>query len=240
MDNPFNIEGSKELDGSYSRMVELLWICRDSQSSLIYRLEEIDPEKMKHDEKLAFWINVHNALVMHAFLVYGIPQNNLKRISLLLKAAYNVGGHTISVNMIQNSILDADCLVQDKTKFKGGDARKAFAIDNPEPRLCFALCSGSRSDPVCVPGSGSYKRRLHPHHLQDTEITEDPSAGLCPAGFAELIEDLMPNFLRKRVENHKHGKFWKRIEWIPHNFVFRYLLSKSWPSDIMPSYISIV
>ena len=31
MDNPFNIEGSKELDGSYSTMVEVLWICRDSQ-----------------------------------------------------------------------------------------------------------------------------------------------------------------------------------------------------------------
>ena len=71
---------------------------------------------MKHEEKLAFWINVHNALVMHvkntlvlqmwflfidsvplwadddqflyceqAFLAYGIPQNNVKRVYLLLK-----------------------------------------------------------------------------------------------------------------------------------------------------------
>ena len=33
--------------------------------SLICRLEEVDPRKMKHEEKLAFWINIHNALVMH-------------------------------------------------------------------------------------------------------------------------------------------------------------------------------
>lgn len=33
--------------------------------SLICRLEEVDLRKMKHEEKLAFWINIHNALVMH-------------------------------------------------------------------------------------------------------------------------------------------------------------------------------
>ena len=33
--------------------------------SLVSQLEEVDPRKMKHEEKLAFWINVHNALIMH-------------------------------------------------------------------------------------------------------------------------------------------------------------------------------
>lgn len=33
--------------------------------SLIRRLEKIDPREMKHDEQLSFWINIHNALVMH-------------------------------------------------------------------------------------------------------------------------------------------------------------------------------
>ncbi|BBH09461.1 Protein of unknown function D [Prunus dulcis] len=100
--------------------------------SLIYRLEE-------------------------AFLVYGIPQNNLKRVSLLLKAAYNVGGHAISVDMIQRSILGCRLprpgqwlrlLFSMKTKFKVGDARKAYSIEHPEPLLHFALCSGSHSDPA--------------------------------------------------------------------------------------------
>lgn len=33
--------------------------------SLVQRLEKVDPRKLKREEKLAFWINIHNALVMH-------------------------------------------------------------------------------------------------------------------------------------------------------------------------------
>lgn len=33
--------------------------------ALIKRLEKIDPTKMAHEEQLCFWINIHNALVMH-------------------------------------------------------------------------------------------------------------------------------------------------------------------------------
>ncbi|XP_068303468.1 uncharacterized protein [Pyrus communis] len=117
LDNPFHIEGLKEFSGPYSTMVEVPWIYRDSKKlgdikhllqhfrSLICRLEEVDPRKLKNDEKLAFWINVHNTLVMHAYLAYGVPQNNVKRVFLLLKAAYNIGGHTISADTMQSSIL---------------------------------------------------------------------------------------------------------------------------------------
>lgn len=37
--------------------------------SLIKRLEKIDPTKMAHEEQLCFWINIHNALVMHVCIV---------------------------------------------------------------------------------------------------------------------------------------------------------------------------
>ncbi|KAK9284756.1 hypothetical protein L1049_023933 [Liquidambar formosana] len=81
LDNPFHVEGLKEFSGPYSTMVEVPWIYRDSQKlgdiehllqnfrSLICRLEEVDPRKMKHEEKLAFWINIHNALVMHVLIL---------------------------------------------------------------------------------------------------------------------------------------------------------------------------
>ena len=42
-------------------------------------------------------------------------------------------------------------LFSSKTKFKVGDARKAYAIEHPEPLLHFALCSGSYSDPAVGP-----------------------------------------------------------------------------------------
>ncbi|XP_075478477.1 uncharacterized protein LOC142519367 isoform X2 [Primulina tabacum] len=85
LDNPFHVEGLKDFSGSYSTMVEVNCLHTNSQKlgdtecllqnfrSLISRLENIDPRKLAHEEKLAFWINVHNALVMHAFLAYDIP-----------------------------------------------------------------------------------------------------------------------------------------------------------------------
>ena len=85
----------------------------DTARSMVEQLEKVDPSQLTHDEKLAFWINVHNALLMHvmisqpicescklryflcillsyryysamqAYLAYGIPRNNLKRMTLL-------------------------------------------------------------------------------------------------------------------------------------------------------------
>ncbi|KAL5557204.1 hypothetical protein UlMin_039440 [Ulmus minor] len=265
LDNPFHVEGLKEFSGPYSTMVEVPWIYRDSQKlgdiedllqnfrSLISQLEEVDLRKLKHDEKLAFWINIHNALVMHAFLAYGIPQSNVKRVFLLLKAAYNIGGHTISADTIQSSILGCRMsrpgqwlrlLLSPRSKFKIGDERQAYVIDHPEPLLHFALCSGSHSDPAVrmytpkrvfqelEAAKEEYIRATFgvrkDHKILVPKIVESFSkdSGLCPAGILEMIQQTLPESLKKSVKKCQNGKSRKNIEWIPHNFAFRYLISK--------------
>ncbi|KAB1214627.1 hypothetical protein CJ030_MR5G002858 [Morella rubra] len=265
LDNPFHVEGLKEFSGPYSTMVEVPWIYRDGQKlgdtehllqnfrSLISQLEETDPRKLKHEEKLAFWINVHNALVMHAFLAYGIPQNNVKRVFLLLKAAYNIGGHIISADAIQSSILGCRMsrpgqwlrlLLSPRTKFKSGDARQAYAIEHPEPLLHFALCSGSHSDPAVrmytpkrvfqelEAAKEEYIRATFGvsknHKILLPKIVESfvKDSDLCPAGVIEVIQMSLPESLRKTVKKCQVGKSRKSIEWVPHNFTFRYLISK--------------
>ena len=37
--------------------------------SMVEQLEKVDPSQLTHDEKLAFWINVHNALLMHVISI---------------------------------------------------------------------------------------------------------------------------------------------------------------------------
>lgn len=32
---------------------------------ILHQLDKVDPSKLKDDEKLAFWINVYNAIIMH-------------------------------------------------------------------------------------------------------------------------------------------------------------------------------
>ncbi|XVE67414.1 hypothetical protein DITRI_Ditri08aG0158800 [Diplodiscus trichospermus] len=264
-DNPFRIGEPKEFSGPYCTMVKVQWIRRDNKKlqdiehklqhyrSLVYQLEEVDARRMKHEEKLAFWINVHNSLVMHAFLVYGIPKNNLKRLSLLLKAAYNVGGHTISIDTIQSSILGCRLprpgqwlrfLFPSKTKFKVGDPRRAYAIQSAEPLLHFALCSGSYSDPavrIYTPkkvfqelevakeeyiqlnlGASKEQKILLPKVMEYFAKDSD----ICSAGLLQMVEQFMPDSLRKNLQRSCNRKNGKSIEWISHNFAFRYLLSK--------------
>ncbi|KAI8542328.1 hypothetical protein RHMOL_Rhmol08G0129800 [Rhododendron molle] len=274
LDNPFHVEGLKEFSGPYSTMVEVASICRDNQKlseveymlqdyrSLICRLEEVDPRKMKHEEKLAFWINIHNTLVMHvlnltnfnfAFLAYGIPQNNVKRVFLLMKAAYKVGGHIVSAGTIQNSIFGCRIsrpgqwlrlLLSSRTKFKTGDERKAFGIDHPEPLLYFALSSGSHSDPAV--------RLYTPKRVfQELEVAKEEyiratfgvrkdhkiilpkivelfakDSGLCQAGVIEMIQKCLPESVRKSIKKCQSGKSSKSIEWAPYSFAFRYLIPK--------------
>lgn len=222
--------------------------------SLVSRLEKIDLRRMKHEEKLAFWINVHNALVMHAYLVHGISQNSMRRISFILKAAYNVGGHAISIDMIQNSILGCrlprpgqwlHSLLFPKTKFKIKDARRAYAIEYPEPRLYFALCCGNHSDPsvrIYSPKSIFQDLEASKEDYMQTNLTLNKQgkiilpkivdlyakeSSLCPSELSELIEYLLPDSLRKKFQlQSQSGNFLKRINWVQHNFSFRFLLSK--------------
>ncbi|CAN1823178.1 hypothetical protein LINPERHAP1_LOCUS30263 [Linum perenne] len=257
--------GLKEFSGPYSTMVEVPWIYRDNQKlgdvepllqnfrSLICRLEGVDPRKLKHGEKLAFWINVHNSLVMHAFLAYGIPQNNLKRLFLLLKAAYNVGGHTISADAIQTNILQCRMsrpgqwirlLIPSRSKFKSGDERQAYTIDHQEPLLHFALSCGSHSDPAvraytskavyqemeaakdeyirATFGVRKDQRILLPKIVE----TFAKDSGLSHGAVIEMIQASLPDSVRKCVRKYQLGKPRKMIEWMPHNFSFRYLISK--------------
>ncbi|KAK5784772.1 Biosynthetic arginine decarboxylase [Gossypium arboreum] len=265
LDNPFHVEGLKEFSGPYRTMVEVPWIFRDSQKlgdvehllqnfrSLICRLEEVNPKKLKHEEKLAFWINIHNSLVMHAFLAYGIPQNNVKRLLLLLKAAYNIGGHTISADTIQNSILGCRMsrpgqwlrlLLPSRAKFKPGDKRQAYAIEHPVPLLHFALCAGNHSDPsirAYTPkrvfqeletakeeyiwatfGVRKDKKILLPKIVES--FAKD--SNLCTTGVIKMVQQSLPESLHRSIRKCEQGKSHKGIEWIPHNFTFRYLISK--------------
>ncbi|KAK4773695.1 hypothetical protein SAY87_028714 [Trapa incisa] len=265
LDNPFNVEGFKEFSGPYSTMVEVSYIYRDSQKmgdiehllqnyrSLICRLEEVDPRKLTHEEKLAFWVNIHNALVMHAFLAYGIPQNSVKRIILLLKAAYNVGGHTISADTIQSTILGCRMsrpgqwlrvLFSPKKKFKTGDRRQEYGIEHPEPLLHFALCLGSHSDPAVrvytpkrmfqeLENAKDEYIRANFGIRKDKKVslpkvieTFAKDAGLGPADVVGMIQQSLPSSLRKTLKNSHIGKSHKNIAWIPHNFNFRYLILK--------------
>ncbi|CAN0842331.1 hypothetical protein LINGRAHAP2_LOCUS3574 [Linum grandiflorum] len=77
--------------------VEVCWISNDqsrcSSASyaidhyrvLVEQLEAVTVTQMETNAQIAFWINVYNSLVMHAYLAYGIPHSSLRRLALFHK-----------------------------------------------------------------------------------------------------------------------------------------------------------
>ncbi|ESW03865.1 hypothetical protein PHAVU_011G048300 [Phaseolus vulgaris] len=263
--NPFYVRGSKEFSEPYCSMTRIQKLCTDNQKlkeieymlrrfrSLVSRLENVNPRNMRHEEKLSFWINVHNSLAMHALLVYGISANNVKRMSSVLKAAYNIGGQTISVDMIQNFILGCRMprpgqwlrlWFPSMTKPKVRDAGKGYAIHRPEPLLLFALCTGSHSDPaVRLYTSKRVFEELQcakEEYIQSTiTISKEQkvvlpkmvdsfakNSGLRAPDLMEMIRPYLPDSQRKSIEEFQSKSSLKNVELTPHNFTFHYLISK--------------
>ncbi|KAJ0961078.1 hypothetical protein J5N97_000979 [Dioscorea zingiberensis] len=263
--NPFRVEGLKEFSGPYNSMVEVPYICREnwrlrdvqdllqSYKSLVDQLESVNLRRMKTEEKLAFWINIHNAMMMHAYLVYGVPQRSTKRQTLLSKTTYIIGGQSVTANTIRGPILgcNARCsrewfkfLLSPRVKFRFKDEHQAYALERPEPLLHFALSTGSHSDPavrVYTPkklftqlevAKEEYIRATvgirdkHTIILPKILDTYAKESGLNSQALIDMIQQHLPETLRRTMRQCRQGRTHKIIEWVPHNFAFRYLLSK--------------
>ncbi|KAK4843679.1 hypothetical protein QYF36_011392 [Acer negundo] len=163
----------EDCNWSCKSAVEVSWISTDknqfSRASfainnyrvLVEQLERVTVNQMEINTRTAFWINVYNALVMHAYLAYGIPHSSLRRLALFHKAAYNIGGHIISANAIEQSILCfhthrmgrwLESILSTALRKKSGDEKQLISsklgLLKSEPLACFALCTGAFSDPV--------------------------------------------------------------------------------------------
>jgi hypothetical protein len=121
-----------------------------------------------------------------------------------------------------------------------GNSRKSYAMDHPQPLLKFALCSGFHSDPpVRIYTAKRVYQELEmakEEYIQSNlkvqtenkillpKIVESygKELGLCSAALSEMIQFCSPEYLK---EGFQQGKLGRKIEWIAHDFSFRFLLS---------------
>ncbi|CAL9008067.1 unnamed protein product [Prunus brigantina] len=116
---------------------------------LMHQLCDVDLTFLTYKQKLAFWINIYNSCIMHAFLEHGLPSTQEKLLALMNKAALNVGGIVLNALAIEHFIL------RHPSESKHGPAyekemllRHAYGLGYPEPNVTFALCRGSWSSPA--------------------------------------------------------------------------------------------
>jgi len=135
-------------------------------------------------EELSFWINLYNALVIDGVIAFGIQRSITEipfgLLAFFRSAAYIVGGQRVSLDDIEHGILRGNRghPFLPGPHFPSNDARLAWAITLPDPRIHFALNCASRSCPpiqVYTPEKLDAQLDLAARSFVDSSVRIDPA-----------------------------------------------------------------
>lgn len=124
-------------------------------------LNDYDLGDLKNEEeRLAFWINLYNTIVVDGIIALGIQQSVREVMGFFSKVRYRIGGFTFSPDDIEHGILRGNsrhpftfC-----RQFRFFDPRQGFVLRMNNPRIHFALVCGSRS---CAPIKAYTPEHIH-------------------------------------------------------------------------------
>ncbi|XP_031494389.1 uncharacterized protein LOC116260299 [Nymphaea colorata] len=117
--------------------------------NLIEDLQRVDMLSLSVDERLVFFLNLYNAMVIHALIRMGRPEGVMDRRALFHEFQYLIGGQPYSLSAIKNGILRCNRRQPYSLAkpFGGSDKRLQLALPKPNPLIHFGLCDGTRSSP---------------------------------------------------------------------------------------------
>jgi hypothetical protein len=100
-------------------------------------------------QKLAFWINIYNAAVIHGVIELGLEKSVKESSGFFNRVMYEIGGFRFSLNEMEHGILRGNRrhpygLLK---PFRKKDPRREFTVIPLDPRIHFALVCGARSCP---------------------------------------------------------------------------------------------
>ncbi|XP_072182178.1 uncharacterized protein [Diadema setosum] len=113
-------------------------------------LQAINLRPLTSDQRKAFFINVYNALTVHALAVREkLPSSVLEIENFWQTSAYIIAGHAYSLDDIEHGILRKNRPHPSTKKccFQDDDPRLTFAVDDLDARIHFALNCGAQSCP---------------------------------------------------------------------------------------------
>lgn len=113
-------------------------------------LGSVRPEGLEGREaRLAFWINVYNALVFHGVVALDVRRSVREVRGFFRRVAYRVGDHVLTADDVEHGVLrdNARHGLLRRRPFGPGDARRALAVRPADPRIHFAITCGAQSCP---------------------------------------------------------------------------------------------
>ena len=114
-------------------------------------LRIFDPTLLKDErEKLAFWINLYNTIVIDGIIANGIKMSVKEVVGFFSRIKYDIGGYRFSPDDIEHGILRANRRRPSRPwkQLSRLNFKSRFALRSLDPRIHLALVCGSRS---CAP-----------------------------------------------------------------------------------------
>ena len=115
-----------------------------------YNLKSMDRGALtRREERIAFWINLYNVIVIHGVIALGIRDSVKEVWNFFRGVRYQIGKHFFSPDDIEHGILRGNrrppyALFR---RFLRGDPRLKFIVQPLDPRIHFTLVCGSSSCP---------------------------------------------------------------------------------------------
>lgn len=111
----------------------------------LHRAEPPSPEAAAR----AWWINLYNALIIHAVIAWGIRRSVWEDRGFFRRAAYVVGGQRVSADDIEHGILRGNRRhpLLPMRQFSPEDPRRRWTLPL-DPRIHFALVCAANSCPA--------------------------------------------------------------------------------------------
>lgn len=103
----------------------------------------------RREDKLAFWINIYNTMIIHGIIESGIGESVREVPGFFDKISYVIDGLTFTPDDIEHGILRGNRRPPYRLlrKFSSSDPRLPHVIAPPDPRIHFTLVCGSTSCP---------------------------------------------------------------------------------------------
>ncbi len=177
-------------------------------------LRYFDPASLHNrKERLAFWINLYNSLIVDAVISFGIEKSIWEAgRGFFRKAAYNIGGLRYSADDIEHGILRGNRPhpLFRLPQFTTDDPRLRHAVVPMDPRIHFALVCASRSCPI-----------ITVYHASEIEEELEGVTATFINGGGVIVKPELAKVSLSRIFSWYQGDFGGRSEVL--NFILAYL-----------------
>ncbi|GAA0138754.1 hypothetical protein LIER_00439 [Lithospermum erythrorhizon] len=119
--------------------------------SLVQCFQRVDLSTLSVNEKLAFFLNLYNAMIIHAVIRIGHPGDSMdRRRTFFSDFLYIIGGYPYSLSTVKNGILRGNRRAPFSLMkpLSSGDKRLELAFPKVNLLIHFALCHASKSSPA--------------------------------------------------------------------------------------------